>query len=1011
MHINAHVVTSLVCVTLQTEWPSNLTHFNQWPSFNVAPDLTKHPGFVTVDTHYFYQEPPHGDPILFGFSKFAYKYVVSNMSLSDMTNMLLDVANAFTKEELPKIDFSPIEKYIKFEFDYYAELSNIKTEIFTPGLFLSAGSRVQLFGLKMNFSLDVAVPLPRTVGFYKTFYKAPLKTLEQIGMNVSANVTLPFGLGGVTMVGVINAMKFHIEATQSITLGKLELYAMHFETKLDYAKPGAFMLAMSTKVDLGVFGELDVRGKINSTELSLRGDLDVNFFGLRFCGGLEAKVDRTKKCFVTIMTKKITVPCFYLQFQAFLNLGILGRATFSGRVENKGVRVKATLSNEDSGGISAAIKDAIKAILGQEVQEYTDSESAGKVQEFIGKLVDAAIPIGRVDFELDTISEPGKLSLEIEFTVLAGTPVAQKVVLSNIEIKPKGGGRRLSGGRIAGRDYTLVEAYEAEYRRLHPEYETEQKNSLRRLESTIDCTKDAKFSPKDLVDRIIDSFDLKTMAAKLGLCLSNFVSNQPAGGKCALDSQCQDSDKFPGGLFCPKVSKSYGIRCTGTCQKRLEPGRACNFKHHAACKSNHCICGTCSVMNKAQVTLGKRCSRNQDCYFGWCTGSATGCLGTCTGFLKTAAQCLGNFLTTTSKNDDKCDGDRICSCGKCSFPERGKKSLSIGDLCRENQQCKGSFCDYQKTSIAGCSGKCRAFFETGEFCGGSNTEKLSGQHDYSCSGSRDCICDYCTKPNKKHDIGRNCRIDDNCDKSTSFCDAPPRALRCSGKCKKFLSEGDKCSRNNECVGSTECICNSCADKNRKVDIGRSCRIDENCKDGYCDGEGSTGCPGTCKKFLPVGAQCSRHGECVYDCICGVCANEKRQLEPGKKCRLDGNCNGYCDGATTVSLGCPGTCKRYLSEGEKCSENSECEGSRECICDICANLSRKHPHGKPCRVDDNCHDGYCVGGGSLKFGCPGSCNPLKNLNSQCSQNRECKSGRCQKCVEKRWGFGCKKKVCN
>ena len=62
MHINAHVVTSLVCVTLQTEWPSNLTHFNQWPSFNVAPDLTKHPGFVTVDTHYFYQEPPHGDP-------------------------------------------------------------------------------------------------------------------------------------------------------------------------------------------------------------------------------------------------------------------------------------------------------------------------------------------------------------------------------------------------------------------------------------------------------------------------------------------------------------------------------------------------------------------------------------------------------------------------------------------------------------------------------------------------------------------------------------------------------------------------------------------------------------------------------------------------------------------------------------------------------------------------------------------------------------------------------------
>merc|ERR1711881_710772 len=105
-----------------------------------------------------------------------------------------------------------------------------QTEVFTPGFFLNAAATGNVFGFKFDFKIDVSAPVPRTAGALAGFISNPLSVLDQVGFTVSANVSLPFGLGEAQMLGVLSTKEFKIEATLGIPLGKLELASMHFLT-------------------------------------------------------------------------------------------------------------------------------------------------------------------------------------------------------------------------------------------------------------------------------------------------------------------------------------------------------------------------------------------------------------------------------------------------------------------------------------------------------------------------------------------------------------------------------------------------------------------------------------------------------------------------------------------------------------------------------------------------------------------------------------------------------------
>ena len=837
-------------MALQKSWPATLLDFNKWPSRTQAPDLTQDKNFLTVSNHFHYEMPPHSASWYLpkGTPMFACKFVVTKMTLSDMANILLDVVDSFTTGNLPNLDLSFMDKFIAFEFHIDAQLSLIETEVFTPGMFLTAGAAGNLFGLKFDFHIDVQVPVDISIAGMIAFVKNPLSVLDNVGFKVKAEVSLPFGLGDAKLVGLLSAKRFMIECTMGMGLGSLQLAGVHVLVNYEVKKPDAFVLALHTEINLGFFGKIEAGGKVDSKSLSLYGGLDARFFGLRFCGNVQAMIDSKQKCYKTIKGKKKVVPCFFVQFDAMVKLGILGKATFLGRIENKGIKIKATLENNIEEAMESVIKDAVTLIFGEE----KDSAVVKELSKTLAKITAGAIPFKRIDFELDTISDPGKLSLEIELTLLG-----IKVVLPKINIKIKGGGRRLNGG-TPGRKYTHVEAYEAKYRRLHPEYEAEQtalEDPLQRrlFGSTIDCTKDdGGFKIADLVDMIVDAVNLPLLASKLKLCLPGLVKDNPKGESCASDNQCKDYKKFPGGLWCDRNGKpSAGIACTGTCQPRYVGTKKCPLMRNDACRSGDCICQVCANEKTKKLSHGKKCVNDGDCE-GWCDGKlSAGCVGTCAAFRQTGQSCGGSV--SGKLNDFKCEGSRVCVCGACS-DTGGENTLTYGMKCAKDSQCKNGWC--KGKSGAACTGKCAAFLKPGGDCSGS----ISGSvNDAKCEGSSKCVCSRCTATNGLAVYKAKCAKDSQC--NNGWCDGKSGAA-CTGKCAAFLKPGGDCSgsisgsvNDAKCDGKSTCVCSRCTATNGRAVHGSKCAKDSQCDNGWCSGKSGAACSGTCKKFVGIGGSC------------------------------------------------------------------------------------------------------------------------------------------------------------
>merc|ERR1712032_616574 len=155
--------------------------------------------------------------------------------------------------------------------------------------------------MKFDFQIDVQALIPLTGKAMVAFVNNPLSILSKVGFKVSAYVSLPFGLGEASLVGVLSAKRFMVEA--KLPLAPLNLASAHILINYEVAKPKAFVLALHSEINLGFFGKIEVGGRIDSKVVSLYGGIDLKFFGLRFCGNLQAQIDKTKKCYKTKKVK------------------------------------------------------------------------------------------------------------------------------------------------------------------------------------------------------------------------------------------------------------------------------------------------------------------------------------------------------------------------------------------------------------------------------------------------------------------------------------------------------------------------------------------------------------------------------------------------------------------------------------------------------------------------------------------------------------------------------------
>ena len=188
-----------------------------------------------------------------------------------------------------------------------------------------------------------------------------------------------------------------------------------------------------------------------------------------------------------------------------------------------------------------------------------------------------------------------------------------------------------------------------------------------------------------------------------------------------------------------------------------------------------------------------RCSENSDCISGWCEGFGSLCSGVCKPKRETGQKSFSGY-------DDSClsgKSSSIVECTQCQ-DDNGKIPNSphthpwshATNVCQGHTQCVSGF--FQDHTYD-CNGRCKPPRQDGVAC---HTDQRS-----SCSTSH-CFCNIC---GLRHNQGKKCANNDNCD-SGLFCHNQDNAgNRCVGTCQPKLATGGDCRNDND----YSCISGKC----------------------------------------------------------------------------------------------------------------------------------------------------------------------------------------------------------
>ena len=372
-------------------------------------------------------------------------------------------------------------------------------------------------------------------------------------------------------------------------------------------------------------------------------------------------------------------------------------------------------------------------------------------------------------------------------------------------------------------------------------------------------------------------------------------------------------------------------------------------------------------------------------------------------YFNLAAFALATMFATACGGDDKqegkldngqtCSADSNCKSGKCGDDNKCVEKSDIsndkkenGEICTKDDDCKSDYCDE--------GGKCATKPAA------PNDKKENGK---ICTKDDDCKSDYCDEggkcatkpaaPNDKKENGEICTKDDDC--KSGYCDDDDICVDKPNDSGPGIIEenalaelGTPCSTDSECKSkfcnpySTVCV--NEADKDKKLESGKSCQTDNYCESNNCvnfkcvDKSGANGSScddiydcdsyycneGKCEAFTPQpnGTECIAHedcasGYCTEDSFIGQCADKAPQNN-GESCKINDECKSqYCDKGTMKCADKPAAVEPK-ENGASCETHINCK-SNYCNAESkCADEPKGLPRGASCTSNAQCSTNYC-----------------------------------------------------
>lgn len=453
------------------------------------------------------------------------------------------------------------------------------------------------------------------------------------------------------------------------------------------------------------------------------------------------------------------------------------------------------------------------------------------------------------------------------------------------------------------------------------------------------------------------------------------------------------------------------------------------------------LLGACATRHvAAQATdppLGESCDDGTTCRFNYfcpkstiansgdpssfvCGGDGAPCIGDdyCTGgycgFMYDGA--TGSYTPAcadpyANSNGEPCQEDANCASRFCAFNlnEQGQRADvcrepgqgELGSRCLDNRACSSSYCSYtvdgeQYTPYCTQPGLlplynvCRYSTDCASgSCNATLGDPAGQQADFAYLG--------CTNGEAQLPVGTTCTSSAEC--LSGYCggfvgdNSEFASLRCTTP--GSLEEGQRCFYDDDCVDGTTCgrvleeavafPVRKCSANADQLPLNSYCFENEDCASNFCG--------------------------YVYDLTNGgfqTLCTTPGQLEPGTKCRSDGDCStGYCGGGVAND----GSESRICLQRNSGEEGDPCFFNADCASELCAYLPSpddssmdtlqcttqigQQQTGEQCNSDAECASGTCGAYTDFKgdYFDRGVCGPLVEAGDRCRIDSDCASGSC------------------
>lgn len=312
------------------------------------------------------------------------------------------------------------------------------------------------------------------------------------------------------------------------------------------------------------------------------------------------------------------------------------------------------------------------------------------------------------------------------------------------------------------------------------------------------------------------------------------------------------------------------------------------------CRAAVCEAGVCNTVIVTTATTcddNDKCTANDLCVAGTCTGKGIQCGDEepCTAdYCDPAKGCQNVPVVKPCQTSDLCAVHQ-CQAGKCIVID--------ANPCDDQNTCTTDVCDAQ----TGCQHK--------------PLNALPCDDQDGCTTQDTCQFGVCAGKGTSCADGNTC-TDDTCD-SAGKCLHTPNSKSCS--------DGDKCTAQDTCSGG------KCSGKSKNCEDGSSCTLN-NCNPAT----------GQCTfALLPSGSKCDDGDQCTSGEICaGIACVGGKELD----CSDNNECTS--DACNTVT----GLCAHNPLEGSPCGKDNLCSEPGTCAAGVCSGAPKNCNDSNPCTID-------------------------------------------------------------